>query len=184
VDIGIYNAQGQRIAQKAFTGQGFAADQTKGYTWPWAVPASLPVGSYRVSVGVFDANWSQLRIWTDAAATFTVQAPATVGFTVGATTVSPNPVDRGQSITINSAITGRAAASGIVVDIGIYNAQSQRIAQKAFTGQGFAADQTRSYNWAWAVGAPGTYTVKIGVFDANWTTPYIWVNSAATFTVR
>jgi Glycosyl hydrolase family 12 len=190
VDVGIWNAAGTRVAQQAYTGQSFTASQTKGYTWPWAVPPSLPAGAYRVSVAVFDASWSQLHVWIDAAATFTVQTPATVGapvtagFTVGATAAAPSPVSGGQTVTIGSAITGRAAASGVIVDIGIYNAQGQRIAQKAFAGQGFTAGQTRSYNWAWAVGATGTYTVKIGVFDASWTTPYIWVDSAATFTVR
>jgi hypothetical protein len=184
VDVSIWSANGTRVTQQAYTGQSFTAGQARGYTWPWAVPASLPAGSYRVSVGVFDASWSQPYAWIDAAATFTVQVPATVGFTVGATTASPNPVSRGQSVTVATAITGGAAASGIIVDIGIYDPQGQRIAQKAFTGQSFAAGQTRSYSWAWAVGPTGTYTVKIGVFDASWTTPYIWVDSAATFTVR
>ena len=32
--------------------------------------------------------------------------------------------------------------------------------------------------------APGTYTVKVGVFSGDWTTLYAWENQAATFAVE
>lgn len=186
VDLGIWNSAGTRVVQQAYSGQSFTAGQTRSYTWPWVIPATLPAGTYRVSVGVFDASWTTPYVWIDAAATFTVQVPA-LSFTVGATTVSPNPVNRGQNVTIATAVTAGAAASGIIVDIGIYNPQGTRVAQKAYSGQTFAAGQRRSYTWSWKVlpNRPvGTYIVKVGVFNGSWSTNYVWVDAAATFAVR
>jgi hypothetical protein len=187
VDVGIWNQAGARVVQQAYTGQSFAAGQTRGYTWPWAVPAGLATGTYRVSVGVFDATWTIPYTWIDQATTFSVQAPAALAFSVGPTTVSPDPVSRGQSVTIGTAVRATAATSGIIVDLEIYDARGRKIAQQIFSGQSFAAGQTRGYTWTWPVGAsqaPGTLTVKIGVFSAGWTTLYLWENAARVFRVQ
>src|SRR5262249_14408593 len=40
--------------------------------WPYAVPPTLPAGTYRVSVGVFSGDWATLYAWSSQAATFQV----------------------------------------------------------------------------------------------------------------
>ncbi|HEV8675610.1 MAG TPA: Wzt carbohydrate-binding domain-containing protein [Methylomirabilota bacterium] len=186
VDIEIHDTAG-KVAQEAYPAQDFAAGQTRPYTWNWSVPTSLPPGTYTVKVGVFDATWTTLYTWVNDAATFTVQAAPTLGFTVGPTTLSPNPLGPGWKLSINTKVTASAAATGVKVDLEIYTAGGAKIAQQVFSDQAFAAGQTRSYNWKWRVPstlAPGIYTVKIGVFNADWSVLYTWVNEAATFTVK
>lgn len=110
-----------------------------------------------------------------------------IGFTVGTTTASPNPVGRRRWLTVGTNVTAVAAASGIVVDLEIYNAAGTKVAQQVYSGQSFTAGQSRSYNWRWRVPsslAPGTYTIKVGVLDSSWSTLYTWVDSAATVTVQ
>jgi hypothetical protein len=36
------------------------------------VPSSEPAGTYTLKIGVFAAGWSQLYVWNNGAATFTV----------------------------------------------------------------------------------------------------------------
>ena len=113
-------------------------------------------------------------------------APA-IGFTVGPTAASPNPVARRHWLTVGTSVTAAAAASGIVVDLELYNAAGTRVAQQVYGGQGFTAGQSRSYSWRWRVPgslAPGTYTVKVGVYDATASTVYSWVDRAATVQVQ
>ncbi|HSE96434.1 MAG TPA: hypothetical protein VLD61_11135, partial [Methylomirabilota bacterium] len=120
-------------------------------------------------------------------ATFSVQAPAPLAFSVGPTTASPDPVSRGQSVTIGTAVRATAPASGIIVDLEIYDAQRQRVAQRVFSGQSFAAGQTRGFTWTWPVGANqamGTYTVKVGIFNGGWSTLYLWENAAGAIRVQ
>jgi mannan endo-1,4-beta-mannosidase len=187
VDIGIWNPWGSRVAQHVVSSQTFAAGQSRSYSWAWAVPPGLAAGTYRVSVGLFNATWSTDYVWVNQADTFVVQASASAAFSAGSTTVSPNPVWRGQTVTVQTAVRATAAASGILVDMEIYDSGGRKVAQQVATGQSFAAGQTRTYTHSWWVptnGSTGTYTVRIGVFNGNWTTRYLWVNGARSFTVR
>jgi hypothetical protein len=59
--------------------------------------------------------------------------------------------------------------------------------QQVTGSQAFAAGQSRTFQWTWAVPAgqaAGTYTVKIGVFSAGWATLHAWDNAAAFLTVQ
>jgi hypothetical protein len=54
-------------------------------------------------------------------------------------------------------------------------------------GQHFSAGETRSYTWPYLVEgtlAPGTYTVRIGVFSGDWSVLHTWDSQAATFVVE
>jgi len=55
-----------------------------------------------------------------------------------------------------------------------------------WTGQNFSAGQTLQHSYTWnspSTLAAGTYSVEVGVFNANWTTNYYWNGSAATITL-
>lgn len=43
------------------------------FTVPWAVPTTLPPGTYTVKIGVFSPTWTSLLNWNNGAATITVQ---------------------------------------------------------------------------------------------------------------
>ncbi|HZQ35580.1 MAG TPA: hypothetical protein VFD32_06580 [Dehalococcoidia bacterium] len=72
VDVELYSPSGQKVFQKLWDTQSFAAGQSSAFSLTWAVPAGAPTGSYTVKVGVFSAGWGQLYTWDDTAATFTV----------------------------------------------------------------------------------------------------------------
>ena len=79
VDLELYNASGTRVAQNFYQGQNFTKGQTRTYSWSYATPAGMPVGTYRLMVGVFTANWASDVYWNSLAASFTVKSAATNG---------------------------------------------------------------------------------------------------------
>jgi hypothetical protein len=184
VDLEVWSPAGIRVAQQAWTGQAFAAGETRAYTWAWNVLAGLAPGTYQVKLGVFDGTWSTNYLWVGAANSFGVQAPSGLSFTVGPSSASPSAAARRQTVTVSAGVTASALASGIIVDVEVYNASGARVLQKIYSGQAFTAGQGRTYSFGWSTNSRGTYTVKVGVFNGNWTTLYIWENQAATFTVR
>jgi hypothetical protein len=69
----------------------------------------------------------------------------------------------------------------------VYDTGGAKVHQQFVTGQSFAAGQTRSFQWTWAVPAslpPGVYTVKVGIFSSGWATLYTWHNGAASLTIQ
>jgi virginiamycin B lyase len=187
IDLEIHNADGQKIAQKVFPAQSFAAGEVKEYAWDYAVP-SLTAGPYTLKVGVFATDWSVLYAWANQTATFAVASgpPCTGGFRVGPSSATPAPVARAGTESIQTQVCSGSAAT-VLVDLEIYNAGGQKIAQNVFTGQSFTAGQTRAFTWNYAVSpalATGTYTVKVGVFSNDWSSLHAWDNQAATFVVQ
>ena len=91
-------------------------------------------------------------------------------------------------MTITTTITDTGGpATGILVDMEVYDAANAKIHQQVTTNQTFAAGQSRTFQWTWTVPAgqaPATYTIKIGVFSGDWTTLYTWHNSAGSLTVQ
>jgi mannan endo-1,4-beta-mannosidase len=183
VDLEVFAANGTRVAQQYWTGQGFTAGQTRSYSYPWAVPAGQAPGPYTMRVGVFNSTWATMYTWVSSAATVQVQAPAVLSFQA-TVTASPTAVERRQAVTMSSTVTATAAAGNITVDVEIFNSSGTRVAQQVWSGQSFAAGQTRTFNFDWSTSRWGTYTVKIGVFGANWAPMYLWQNQAATFQVQ
>jgi hypothetical protein len=194
IDLEVYSPGGAKVAQQVVGGQSFAAGEAKDYRWDLVVPASFADGNYTVKIGVFSGDWSTLHQWHNQAATFQVggggtppPAGCTGAFTVGPTTASPSPVARGAVEAIQTRVCSGTAASNILVDLEIYNAGGQKIAQGIFANQSFAAGEALSYTWSYVVEGTlpsGTYTVKIGVFSGDWSVLHKWENQAATFVVQ
>jgi len=182
VDVEVYNSSNVQVGATAFTGQTFAAGVARSFDWTW--PGSSTAGTYTVKVGVFSADWSTMYKWENAAASITVTTPPS--FTVTSTTVSPSSVNRRQTTRITTNVRAAAAATGIQMDLELYNSGGSKVAQSLCT-KSFSAGQTQSCAWTYTVPGslpPGTYSVKVGVFSANWATLYLWVNQAGTLTVR
>jgi hypothetical protein len=182
VDLEVYDSSNVRVGQTIYSGQTFSAGTARSFTWTW--PGSTAPGTYTFKVGVFNADWSAMYRWENAAATVTVSPTAV--FTVTSTTASPKSVARGQTATITTSVKSKVAASGIQMDLELYNSSGAKVGQSLCT-RNFAAGQTRSCPWSYAVptGLPvGTYTVKVGVFSADWSTLHAWVNQAAQLVVK
>ncbi|MBX4215644.1 PQQ-dependent sugar dehydrogenase, partial [Candidatus Parcubacteria bacterium] len=55
VDFEIFNAGGTRVAQKVYENEQIAAGASRDFTFDWFPPT---VGTYRVSLGLFENNWA------------------------------------------------------------------------------------------------------------------------------
>jgi hypothetical protein len=79
VDLELYNAAGVRVAQNYYQGQSFTANQTRSYSWSYAIPVGTALGAYHLMVGVFTANWASDVYWNGSAASFSIKGAATNG---------------------------------------------------------------------------------------------------------
>ncbi len=112
---------------------------------------------------------------------------AAPSFTIQRTAASPNPVQRDASTTITTTIASTGpSASGILVDMEVHSAGGGKVYQQSTSNQNFAAGERKTLRWSWSVPAtqaPGSYTIKIGVFSSTWSTLYAWSNNAGTLAV-
>src|SRR5581483_5045904 len=185
VDLAVRDAAGQTVARQSYAAQTFADGQTRAYGWTW--PGTATPGSYRVAVTVSDAAGATVYAAVDPAATVTVQAASTAPFAIGPTAAVPAPLAPGQTLTVTTGVTAAAAASGIIVDLRIFNSAGRKIAEKSYSRQKFSAGQTRSYGWAWSSPStlpPDTYRVAVAVYGAKWTPLYVSADAAAGFSVE
>ncbi len=90
---------------------------------------------------------------------------------------------RGKSAKLTVTFAASCATKG-VVDIEIYSSNA-RVGQVAVSPVQIAtSQQTVSAQWQVPSNlAAGTYTLKVGVFNSNWSTLYSWNNSAGTVKV-
>lgn len=179
VDLEVYNSAGTRVSQQSWSGQTLVNNDTRTYTWNWTAPATT--GTYTVKIGVFGAGWSPTYDWNDNADQVVVANPSfTSGADVSASTVAP-----GGTVTITSTFTntgGEMLAGN--VDLEIYNSSGTRVTQKTWNGEAIRTGETRSYAYTWtAPTTTGTYTVKLGVMDTDWSPTWHWNNAAATISV-
>jgi hypothetical protein len=102
-----------------------------------------------------------------------------------AATPSRTTVGRGEPITIKvqATATGGPITDGLI-DVEIYTASGQKLEQQSTTDQNFDPKQSRTYSYDWMFSEPGTYSVRIGVFDHTWLKLYDWHPNACTFTVK
>jgi hypothetical protein len=181
VQMLVTDPTGATAATQNFTGQSFAANQSRSYSLT-LTPALA--GVYTIQVGVFSATWQQWS-WNAAAGTITVNS----GLTFSSSAIaSPSAVAAGSTSNIQATVTdtGSAGLTNANVELQIFSQSGVAVATTFWSGQNFTAGQTQAYSYAWTPGssvAPGTYSVALGVFDSGWTTDYYWNGSAATITV-
>jgi len=185
IDVEVRSSSNEKVFQKFYEGESFTANQSKTYTVSWTPEME---GNYTVIVGVFNSTWTTAHFWGNVASV-TVQGttpppssgPVTFTGTGSATpaTASPN-----QAVTLAGTVTnGVNPASGAVVDIEVYSSAGNKLFQKLYEGESFTANQSKTYTTSFATPDVGSYTMKLGVFNSNWSTNYYWNDSAATFTV-
>ncbi len=69
VDIELYDAGGNKVFQQFYDKQTINSGESRSYSPNWNVGSA---GTYRVTVGVFNGDWSQNYMWNNQAATVTV----------------------------------------------------------------------------------------------------------------
>ncbi len=94
VDVEVYASSGAKVYQRFWDNQSFTAGQARTFSTAWSPPASEPLGSHTVKIGMFRPGWGGLDHWNDSAATFTVAAASGTTTTTAAhptttTTVAP-----------------------------------------------------------------------------------------------
>lgn len=99
--------------------------------------------------------------------------------------VSPQTVSRGGSVSIAATVTSSSTTRALV-DVEVYDRGGVKVAQAYWDAQGFTAGRSKTFTTAWAVPAteaPGTQTLKVGIFTPGWGALLHWNDSATTFTV-
>ncbi len=110
-------------------------------------------------------------------------SPVPPSFSVSSST-EPSSVIVNQASTITVTVKN-TTPSGVstLVDVEIYNDQSQQVYQKFYDNQTFTTGESKNYALAWTPNSTSQYTVKIGVFSPGWTQNYLWNASVQTFQV-
>ncbi len=127
-----------------------------------------------------------LKTWFSTGGSGTSPPPPSgpVSFNANAT-VSPSAPTPGSNTTLQTTITNtsQSSVSDAVVDIEVYTQSGQKVFQEFFEQQTFSSNETKQYSPTWQAGSAGTYIVKVGVFSSQWSSNYLWVDSAATIQV-
>jgi hypothetical protein len=125
-----------------------------------------------------------LKQYFTAGSTSTPTAPVTpvlpASYTASTSvsgTLQPNTAD-----SLTTLVTASSALDNALVDIEVYNAQGQQVNQMYYSGQNLGTSAT-SYTTSFTPTTAGTYTVKVGVFTANWQSNLYWNNSTSSFTI-
>ncbi len=121
---------------------------------------------------------------TPTATSTPISTPASSGWTTSAK-VSAATVRAGQGETITATVRS-SKKSVALVDIEVYDSGGHKVFQRYWDLQTFKAGVNRNFSTTWSIPAgtaPGTYTVKVGVFAPNWASQYAWNNGAKTFTI-
>jgi len=109
--------------------------------------------------------------------------PPTANSFSSTVTVGSNSVTLGQAQSISATITNTGGAvSGAIVDIEVYSSTNQKVFQYFVENQQFSTGASKAYATQWTPTSADTYTVKLGVFNNNWTTNYLWNGTGAQFT--
>ena len=182
VQIRVLDPTGASALIKNFTGQNFTAGQSSSYQLS-LVPSLA--GSYTVEIGVLSST-SQFWNWNASAATITVNSNLTFD-----SSATPTPSTFAPGSTTNFAVsvtdTGTGALSNSIVELQVFNASGNAVMTTYWTGQNFTAGQTLQFAYTWnspASLAAGTYSVDIGVFNADWSQNYYWNGSAGSINIQ
>jgi len=98
------------------------------------------------------------------------------------TSAAPNAPKVGSNVTVPVSVTYSSTANDMIVDIEIYNSQGKLVRQQYFEHQQLTTTP-KTFNANWTPTSEGTYTVKVGIFSANWQSSVLWNNSIQTFVV-
>jgi len=125
---------------------------------------------------------------TTNAAPTTTAAPTTAAVAGGPeTTAAASPSQVAPGATVKLSVTMRSdVGRNDLVDIEAYRSSGEKVFQFWWDNQSFATGESKTLSTNWTVPpslAPGTYTLKIGVFGAGWSPLVAWNDAAGTMSV-
>lgn len=181
IDFEIYDQNGAKVAQKVYEGETIGTNTARTFTFNWFPPT---VGSYRVAIGIFRADWSGMYEWTNEALSIEVMNRAPTGVVapvhqetvVTPITLSPGAVADIQTTVRNDGDTGRA-----LVDIEVYKG-GVKVGQKFFDNELFDAGASRAFGYQFVPQTAGDYSVSVGIFKPAWAGVYSWQSDVRGFT--
>lgn len=183
VDLSIYNSAGTRVGQKLWEGESLSLFEEKSYSHAWTPPA---VGSYTVTLRVSGTGGTPQYHTNSGGATVTVtEAPTAQPVFTTSASGQPASVAPGGTSTLTAIVNcAQGSLSNGLIDVEVYNSNGTKVGQKFWSGESFATGQQKSYTFPWtAPAAPGTYTLKVGVFGTDWNPMHHWNWDAGTITV-
>lgn len=120
-----------------------------------------------------------MRQWFSGGGSPTPEPPPAGSFSASAS-VSPASPSSGTTVNVTARLTSNAAAQQRIIDLEIYNAQGEKVAQRFFENQAFVSGETKEYRLTFIPSAQGAYTVKAGVFGPGWSSIQYWADTLAT----
>jgi murein DD-endopeptidase MepM/ murein hydrolase activator NlpD len=166
---------------------GFANGSDTAY---WSLAVGLNSGANTITVIASDnssaqnAVTRQITVYYQPSNPTPTPTPAPIPAFATSASANPSPATLNQAVTIATAINNTGgAASDVIVDTEIYNSSNQKVFQSFSEHQNFATNQAQSYTLSWTPTAAGQYTVKIGIFNNNWSVNYAWNDNALTVNV-
>jgi len=117
-----------------------------------------------------------------------VPAPTSVGTKVssnGYTAVtSASPLFAGQPVNINTSIstTGSGVSNGIV-QVQVFSSSNSQLLSKNFTNQTISSSKSVTNTASWTPQTTGSYYVKVGVFNSDWSQNPFWTSNALSFKI-
>lgn len=97
-------------------------------------------------------------------------------------TVSASAGAVGEQLSLPITVSAPATTNDAIIDVEIYYQSGAQIFQKYFEHQTISTNPL-NLSVQWTPPQQGGYTVKIGVFNNNWSQNYYWNDSAGTLTV-
>lgn len=101
--------------------------------------------------------------------------PMTVSFT-------PQTPGVGQQVTATVSLTASSSISDGIVDVEVYDGAA-KIAQKFYDHQTILQGNIVSFSIPFTPQSTGTYIVKVGIFNTNWSGVIFWNDNAGSLTV-
>jgi hypothetical protein len=113
----------------------------------------------------------------------TPQPTPTPTGTFSAAASSPAGASVGTPKTFQVTVMNSGQAQNVIADIEIYDSANTKVFQKFFEGQSISQSTPGQYSVTFTPTANGNHTLKVGVFNSNWSTNYYWNDSVLPFTV-
>jgi hypothetical protein len=96
---------------------------------------------------------------------------------------SPSSIAPTGTVALTASVTSATAISNCLVDFEVYDTGGAKIYQTSISSLSLSAGTPKTVQATWQVPstqAPGTYTLKVGVFGGGWAPMYAWDDAAGS----
>ena len=134
--------------------------------------------NYGVNLQVSDSSSPQLSTTASCNVQVNSQSPLSSTPTFSANAVAmPMAPTIGQDTALDINVTNTSGTiSTVIVDAEIYSGET-RLAQSTWQ-EGLGAGETKAVQMSWVPPTSGSYVLKLGVFKADWSQLYYWLDDA------